>query len=106
MNEVMVIWIGSAIGVLGGAVGTWCSIRNSGGPLERAFMVRVALLCWLTVTAFLVALWFTPSPYEVLLCLPEMAVLHVALLVGNRKLVQIRKLDQIRKEEGGRVDSY
>ena len=90
---------GSVIGVLGGVVGTWCSIRNTGGPRERAFMIRVAVLCWLAVTALLAALWFIPVRHEVLLCLPEIAVLHVALHVGNRKL------NQLRKEESGAVGS-
>ena len=41
-----VAWIGAiagaVIGLAGGAVGTWFSIRNTNGPRERAFMVKAA----------------------------------------------------------------
>ena len=84
---------GSVIGVLGGVVGTWCSIRNTGGPRERAFMIRVAVCCWLAVTAFLAALWLIPFQYEAILCVPEILGLHFAIKAGNRRLAQIRKED-------------
>jgi len=95
MNQDMVIWLGSSFGVLGGAVGTWCSIRNTRGPRERAFMIRVSVLCWLAVTAFLATLFFLPFHYHAFLCLPEMFGLHFAIRAGNRKL------EHLRAEESG-----
>ena len=32
-------------------------IKNTGGPRERAFIVRVAAFMWVAITAFLAALW-------------------------------------------------
>ena len=86
---------GSVLGILGGVVGTWFSIKNTNGPRERAFMIRVSALSWLAVAAFLTALWFTPLSYQPLLWLPVMPLLYVAARAGNRRQ------DQIRKEESG-----
>jgi len=91
MNQDTLILVGAiGGGVLGGAVGTWCSIRNTGSPRERAFMIRTAVLCWLAVTVFLAAQCFIPFHYQALLCLPEMFGLHLALRALNRRHLQIR----------------
>ena len=44
--------VGGVIGVLGGLLGTYFSIKNTAGPRERTFMIRVAVVAWLLVTAF------------------------------------------------------
>jgi len=91
MNQDTLILVGAiGGGVLGGGVGTWCSIRNTGSPRERAFMIRTAVLCWLAVTVFLAAQCFIPFHYQALLCLPEMFGLHLALRALNRRHLQIR----------------
>lgn len=41
--------IGSVFGILGGAVGTYFSIRNTNSPRERRFVVRVAIFAWLVL---------------------------------------------------------
>jgi hypothetical protein len=82
---------GGAVGFLGGVVGTWASIRNTNGPRERAFTVRASVVCWLGVTAFLAALWFTPFPYRGLLWLPYVTGLPFAVRAWNRRQGQIRQ---------------
>ncbi len=81
---------GAGLGVLGGLVGTYFSIRNTNGPRERSFVVRSAILCWLAIGVFLAALWFTRMPYAALLWLPYMALLPVAARAWNRRQNQIR----------------
>jgi hypothetical protein len=81
---------GAVIGILGGVVGTWFSIRNTVGPRERAFTIRASVLCWVGVSAFLAALWFTPFPYRALLWLPYMAALPFMARAWNRRQMQIR----------------
>jgi hypothetical protein len=83
--------LGAVFGVLGGIVGTWFSIRNTNGPRERSFIVRASLLCWLAVTAFLVAIWFIPFSYQPLLDLLFLFWIHRALHSWNRRHIQIRK---------------
>jgi fatty acid desaturase len=87
---------GGVIGLMGGALGTYFSIKNTAGPRERAFMVKVAALGWVAVTAFLAALWFTPSPYRFLWWLPYGLLLPWAIRTGNRRQEEIR-----REEAGG-----
>jgi len=84
---------GSVIGLMGGALGTYFSIKNTAGPRERAFMIKAAALAWVAVTAFLAAMWFTPSPYRFLLWLPYLVALPWAIRAGNRRQ------DRIRREE-------
>lgn len=38
--------LGGALGLAGGALGTYFSIRNTRGTRERGFMVRVAAVGW------------------------------------------------------------
>jgi hypothetical protein len=37
---------GSAIGLLGAAIGTYCSIKNTRTPAERRFVVMVCIAGW------------------------------------------------------------
>src|SRR4030095_8219268 len=86
--------MGSCIGVLGGAVGTWCSIRNTRTPAERAFMIRCSIAAWLLVTAFVAGLFLIPVPYNHLLWFPYVILLILAICWMNGVQAQLR-------EEGG-----
>lgn len=82
--------VGGGIGLLGGAFGTWASIRNTNGPLERAFMVRVAVWAWVTITAFLALLMLLPRPYNQFLWIPYGIALPWGIVMCNRRQRQIR----------------
>jgi Ca2+/Na+ antiporter len=88
--------IGAFMGLVGGAIGTYASIRNTAGPRERAFMIRVARVVWVAVTAFVVALLVVPYRYKWLLWVAYVPALVTAIVWGNRRQRQIRL------EEGGR----
>ena len=45
-----------SLGVLGGAIGTYFSVKNTSGPRERAFMIRVSIFTWIAVSIFVAAL--------------------------------------------------
>jgi hypothetical protein len=83
--------VGSLLGFLGGAVGTYYSIKNTGGPRERAFMIRASAVCWAAVASFLVALWYVPPPYRASLWLPYGLLLPVAICASNREQERIRR---------------
>lgn len=89
--------VGAVIGVLGGVVGTYFSIKNTAGPRERRFMVRVAIVAWIAVSGFVVALLLLPRPYNVLLWIPYGIALPVGISWCNRRQRFIRG------EEGGAV---
>ncbi len=39
--------LGPVLGLLGGVLGSWCSIKNTSSARERRFMIRMTLLIWL-----------------------------------------------------------
>ena len=82
--------IGGAIGVFGGAIGTYFSIKNTAGPNERSFMIRVAVIAWLAVLAFLIGLLTLPQPFNWLLWLPYGIGLPLGIRWCNRRQAQIR----------------
>ncbi len=82
--------IGAVVGVIGGAFGTYLSIKNTAGPRERQFMVRVAVVTWVAVTAFLGLLFVLPSPYRWLIWIPYGVALPLAIVSLNRKQQAIR----------------
>jgi len=82
--------IGGVIGLAGGAIGTYASIKNTGGPRERQFMVRAAVATWVGVTLFLVLLFVLPNPYRWLIWIPYGVALLLAIVCLNRKQQTIR----------------
>lgn len=82
--------VGGVLGVLGGAVGTYFSIRNTAGPRERMFMVRVAFVAWIGVTAFVLGLLMLPLPYNFLLWVPYGIALPLGIIWSNRRQRLIR----------------
>ena len=45
--------LGPIIGLLGGILGAWCSIRNTNSPRERRFMIRMTVFVWPLLLALL-----------------------------------------------------
>jgi hypothetical protein len=90
--------IGSVIGVLGGIVGTYFSIRNTRGPRERAFVIKASILAWLFLAGVLGAMLLLPAPHRYWLWLPYAVILPLGILAWNRKQSKIRK-----EEVGGRA---
>lgn len=43
--------LGPILGLLGGVLGSWCSIKNTNSPRERRFMIRMTVLLWLLLFA-------------------------------------------------------
>ena len=81
---------GGGLGLLGGAIGTYFSIKNTSGSRERAFMIRVAVIAWIGVTAFLAGLLLLPKPYNFLLWVPYGIALPLSIRWCNRRQQQIR----------------
>jgi hypothetical protein len=82
--------VGTVLGVLGGAVGTYFSIKNTSGPRERTFMIRVAVVAWVAVSAFVLGLLMLPRPFNFLLWVPYAIVLPLGILWCNRRQRMIR----------------
>ncbi len=82
--------VGGVLGLLGGVVGTYFSIKNTSGPRERGFMIRVAVVAWIVVTAFLIGLMMLPRPYNFLLWVPYAIALPLGIVWCNRRQRTIR----------------
>lgn len=82
--------VGSVLGLLGGAVGTYFSIRNTRGPKERTFVIKAAGITWVAVTLFLAGLLLLPAPYRFLLWVPYAILLPVGIRKWNREQARIR----------------
>ena len=85
--------IGSVIGILGGAIGTYFSIKNTNGPLERAYMVKVSIVVWVAVILFLALLLFLPKPYNMLMWIPYGILLPLGIYTINKRIQKIRQLE-------------
>ena len=86
--------IGGTLGLAGGAIGTYASIKNTAGPRERQFMVRTAIVAWVLITLFLILLFVLPNPYRWLVWIPYGVTLPLAIVALNRKQQAIRLEEQ------------
>ena len=87
--------IGGVLGVGGGVVGTYFSIRNTKGPLERAFMIKASVVTWLVVTFFLLLMFLLPIQYRFWLWIPYGVLLPWGIIKGNKRIAEIRQEDAI-----------
>jgi hypothetical protein len=92
---------GGVLGVLGGVVGTYFSIKNTNGPKERALMIWAAAACCFAVTATLVGMYFTPTPYQPLVGLPLWLLLPFAIRAVNHRQEQLRRQEAHRVQPPG-----
>lgn len=82
--------VGSVIGLAGGVVGTYFSIQRTNGPRERAFMIRLAVVCWVAIFVFLGLLFALPNPYRWFMWIPYSLLLPMGIIYGNRRQQAIR----------------
>ena len=91
--------VGGGLGLLGGLVGTYFSVKNTNGPRERRFVIKASIVCWIVVLLFVAGMALIPSWYKVLLVIPYV----IGLIVGVRKWNEIQF--RIQKEEAHAGDS-
>ncbi len=53
--------VGAGIGVLGGLVGTYLTLKNTKGPRERAFAIKASIIGWVLIIAFVAAVLLVPT---------------------------------------------
>jgi hypothetical protein len=82
--------IGSFFGIAGGLIGTCFSIKNTKGPLERVFMIRSSITCWIGVGVFLAVLFFVPQA-RTWIWIPYGIMLPLAIRYMNAKQKVIRR---------------
>lgn len=87
--------LGGVLGVAGGAVGTYFSIRNTKGPMERAFMIKASVVTWVAVVLFVGLMFLLPSPYRYLLWIPYGILLPLGIVKMNKRLAEIRNAGRV-----------
>lgn len=92
--------IGGVGGLAGGIIGTWFSIRNTNGPRERAFTIRMSALTLCSVLLFLTLLFALPRSLNWLLWGPYMLLLVIGISYWNRRQAQIRKAEANNADAG------
>ncbi len=83
--------IGGVIGFGGGLIGTYFSITNTKGPLERAFMVKASAIAWIAIIVFILLLLILPQPYSYLMWIPYGILLPLGITKCNKKVAELRQ---------------
>lgn len=91
---------GSLVGVIGGIIGTFAAVRNTSGPREKAFTIKVSVIGWIVGIVFPALLLLLPSPWRFLLWVPYGILLPVGILYWNRTQARIRR----EEEQNPRLD--
>ena len=83
--------IGCIVGLLGGIFGTYAGIKGTGGPRERALMIKMSLVMWIAVSAFLGLLFLLPHPYRWFIFVPYAILLPFGIVFSNENQQRIRQ---------------
>ena len=89
----MIGLVGGGLGLLGGLVGQYFSIRNTNSLRERAFMIKASVLFWIALVSFLGLMIALPNPYRHLLWIPYGILLPLGIRTVNRLQQKIRSED-------------
>ena len=87
----------SIIGLIGGIIGTYFSIKNTNGPQEKAFMIKITILGWIGIIVFLVLMSLLPSQYKFYLWIPYGIILPIVIIKGNKIQAKIRQEESNKK---------
>jgi hypothetical protein len=82
--------VGCGIGVAGGIVGTYFTLKNTNGPRERAFAIKASIVGWIFVVVFVAAMCLIPTWHKHLLWIPYTLLLLWGIRVWNRTQFRIR----------------
>ena len=89
--------IGGGLGLMGGIFGTYCSIKNTNGPKEKAFMIKASVIGWIGIIVFLILMFLLSNPYRFYLWIPYGIILPVAIIKGNKIQAKIRQEESNKK---------
>jgi hypothetical protein len=83
--------VGGALGLLGGVIGTYMSIKNTCTQAERKFIIRTSILMWIGLGAFLALLFIIPMPYNFFLFAPYGIIMPLTIRHLNKKQAEFRR---------------
>jgi hypothetical protein len=89
--------LGGVLGLMGGIFGTYCSIKNTNGPKEKAFMIKASIIGWIGIIVFLALLFLLPNSYRFYLWIPYGILLPIVIIKGNKIQAKIRQEESNKK---------
>ena len=98
--------VGGVVGILGGVIGTYFSIKNTRGQLEQDVMIKCCGICWIAITLFLGLMFALPSTFRHFLWIPYAILFPIGLNLMNRKVSSSREIEdaeQARASDGGKL---
>lgn len=87
---------------IGGVLGTWHNIHNAQGPRERAYAIRMSLLCWLLVIAMFAALALTFGALRKYILIGSFILFPILIYRWSTRHQLIRIVDQRDQDEEGK----
>ena len=90
MGPIGIIIVG-IIGLMGGVIGSYFSIRKTHGPKEKAYITKIVIAGWIGIIVFLALLSLTPPPYSMYLFVALTVILTITIIKGNKIQAKIRK---------------
>ena len=104
MNFVLIGSIaGGVLGILGGVIGTYISIKNTRGPLERGVVIKFSVIVWIAISIFLGLIFLTPNSFRNFLWIAYVVLLPVGISLMNRELSNARKIENV-VGDGSKLD--
>jgi len=81
------------VALVGGGLASWSNIRQTRGPRERSFVIRVCLLSWLLILSMLGLMYLLPAPYRYVAMLVYFVGLPILIYRWAKTHQLIRQLD-------------
>jgi hypothetical protein len=82
--------VGGGLGLAGGVVGTYFSLKNTNGSREKRFMIKAAVVGWICISIFIALVLLLPHPYRWFLWIPYGPALVLGIRFANKRQAQIR----------------
>ncbi|GAB4316989.1 MAG: hypothetical protein Kow0019_17850 [Methanobacteriaceae archaeon] len=87
--------IGVTVGIIGGLIGSYYSIKNTKGPLEKTFIKKVILVFWIFGIIYLLLLITIPIPYNFLFMTCSFIIFPFFIRYINNKLKKIQMIEKL-----------
>ena len=82
-----------AIVVCGGVLGTILALKHTRGPLERAFVIRACVVCWMGGILSVAGLVFIPAPWKFGIAILYLVKIATSFLRWRRRRLELRAED-------------
>ena len=93
--------VGSLLGLAGAIIGIRYGTKNTCGPRERAFLVKMTVVLVIAIGAVTVLPWFLPKAYGWVVFIPFTLLLVIGIPYCNRTQMRIRQEEAQNKPPEG-----